>query len=284
MTATLPPTLPPAPDQTPNHGPDRRLGGGAVPGANPGGPSGSRLTALGHRAALLGLSPVLLGQGLWTRIKTPVLPEPPGARSGSVGQGRRLRLLIAGDSAAAGVGVDHQSQALSGQIAALMAPICRLDWRLLAQRGWRSRDLIAQLRGLGDDRFDVALLSLGVNDVTGGVGRAAFLRAQQDLANLLADRFGIRHILVTAVPPMGVMTALPQPLRAVLGQRARHFNTGLMQQVAADPRRHLISPEIGFHADVIARDGFHPNRRAYHQWAQYAVSLMRPILQTGDCE
>ncbi|MFI0475063.1 GDSL-type esterase/lipase family protein [Paracoccus jiaweipingae] len=207
MTATLPP----APDQTavqtavqtPNHAPDpsrpapqRRLRGGAVPGAIPsavpGGPSGLRLTAMGHRAALLGLSPVLLGQGLWTRIKTPVLPEPPGARSGSVGQGRRLRLLIAGDSAAAGVGVDHQSQALSGQIAALMAPICRLDWRLLAQRGWRSRDLIAQLRGLGDDRFDVALLSLGVNDVTGGVGRAAFLRAQQDLADLLADRFGIR--------------------------------------------------------------------------------------------
>ena len=56
------------------------------------------------------LAPLLWAQGVHTRRKTVVLPEPPGPRSGRTGSGSMLRLLIAGDSAAAGVGVDHQDQ------------------------------------------------------------------------------------------------------------------------------------------------------------------------------
>ena len=47
------------------------------------------------------LGPILLLQAVWVRRRTPVLPEPPGERSGSRGDGPYLKLAVIGDSAAA---------------------------------------------------------------------------------------------------------------------------------------------------------------------------------------
>ena len=55
-------------------------------------------------AAKLMLSPLLVAQALLTRARLPRLPEPDGERHGVVGEGAPLRLLILGDSSAAGVG------------------------------------------------------------------------------------------------------------------------------------------------------------------------------------
>ena len=54
------------------------------------------------------LGPVLLAQGIYTRRMTPRLPEAEGERQGEAGSGDVLRLLIVGDSAAAGVGAATQ--------------------------------------------------------------------------------------------------------------------------------------------------------------------------------
>ena len=57
------------------------------------------------RTALL--APLIVPQGLWVRATIPLLQEPPGERQGTSGDGPPLRLLILGDSAAAGVGTSH---------------------------------------------------------------------------------------------------------------------------------------------------------------------------------
>ncbi|MDA9318629.1 SGNH/GDSL hydrolase family protein, partial [Octadecabacter sp.] len=54
--------------------------------------------------------PVLVTQGPFIKFRTPRLQEPKGARMGVIGQGPDLRLLIVGDSSAAGGGVATQSQ------------------------------------------------------------------------------------------------------------------------------------------------------------------------------
>ena len=69
----------------------------------------------------LSLAPFLILQGRHVRRITPRLPEPDGARAGQAGSGQPLRLLIVGDSAAAGVGVSTQQDALSGQLIALLS-------------------------------------------------------------------------------------------------------------------------------------------------------------------
>ena len=70
------------------------------------------------------LFPVLVAQAISVRRSALRLPEPIGPRSGDVIRKfdhPPLRILIAGDSSAAGVGVSTQAEALSGQLAAQLS-------------------------------------------------------------------------------------------------------------------------------------------------------------------
>ena len=72
-------------------------------------------------------APLLLVQGKYVRRVTPKLPEAAGAREGerrlrdAGGGPASLRVLITGDSSAAGVGTQHQDEALPGQLADALA-------------------------------------------------------------------------------------------------------------------------------------------------------------------
>ncbi len=92
----------------------------------------------------------------------PVLPEPEGPRAGTVGHGPALRLLVVGDSAAAGVGARTQDEALCGQLAVALAPMLRLQWQLLAFTGATTADMLQRLREEPAAKVDVVLTSLGV--------------------------------------------------------------------------------------------------------------------------
>lgn len=59
------------------------------------------------KISTLALIPALVIQGNRVKKNTVQLPEPEGEREGTCGQGQPLSILIVGDSAAAGVGVEH---------------------------------------------------------------------------------------------------------------------------------------------------------------------------------
>ena len=63
------------------------------------------------------LSPLLIAQAIATPRRAPVLAEAAGPRAGRLaGRGRVMRMLIAGDSSAAGVGVARQAQSVAGHL------------------------------------------------------------------------------------------------------------------------------------------------------------------------
>lgn len=220
-----------------------------------------------QRLILVGLAPLLLAQGRFTRRVTPLLPEPVGPRRGKEGRGPALRLLIAGDSAAAGVGVASQASALSGCLVRELAPAFELTWSLVAQTGYTTADLLARLQQEPDETFDAVVLSLGVNDITHGVTLSRWLARQQALMTLLRSRFGARHILVSQVPAMDAFAALPQPLRWCLGLRAVRFNRALTRFLRSQPDCTLVSQSQLHDRGALAVDGFHPSARTYRQWA-----------------
>jgi lysophospholipase L1-like esterase len=190
--------------------------------------------SLRHALATVALGPLLLVQGRRVRRSVPVLPEPEGPRAGTVGHGPALRLLVVGDSAAAGVGARTQDQALCGQLAAALAPMFRLQWQLLAFTGATTADMLRRLREEPAAKVDVILTSLGVNDVTGRLSLNAWRQAQGALIDLLQERFAPRHILLSGLPPMHRFPALPQPLRWYIGSRARDFDRALVADPVSD--------------------------------------------------
>lgn len=227
--------------------------------------------------ATLLLGPVLLLQGQRVRRGIVRLPEPPGARDGVTGAGPRLRLLVLGDSAAAGVGATHQDEALSGQLVRALSPRFEVHWRLEAKTGATTASSLAHLRSLPAEPFDVAVTSLGVNDVTAGRRLPAWLQEQATLRALLRERFGVNRLLVSGLPPVHDFPALPQPLRWYLGARARAFDQALRQSLAQEPGVRYIGFDGGHDvASMMASDGFHPGPPVYAAWAQRLAEALEP--------
>jgi hypothetical protein len=98
--------------------------------------------------AKLVLSPVLVAQAIATRARLPRLPEPAGPRQGVAGRGTPLRLLITGDSSAAGVGVGRQHDALASRLAKGLAEAAgaRVAWRLSRLGREHGGQLVRRLR------------------------------------------------------------------------------------------------------------------------------------------
>ncbi|MBO7934232.1 SGNH/GDSL hydrolase family protein, partial [Burkholderia pseudomallei] len=137
-----------------------------------------------------------------------------------------------------------------------------------AQTGYTTRDLVTRLERIPYQEFDVAVLSIGVNDVTGAVRTANWLAGQRQLAALLVQRFRVKRVVLSSLPPMHEMRALPQPLRWVLGARARHFDVKRVAAVSEWPQCELLSVALPLHPDALASDGFHPGWLAYRHWAE----------------
>ncbi|MFU8897179.1 MAG: SGNH/GDSL hydrolase family protein [Gammaproteobacteria bacterium] len=229
----------------------------------------------GWRLAALSLAPIILVQGLNVRRVTPRLPEANGQRWGTAGQGPRLRLLIAGDSAAAGVGATSQDEALAGAVVRDLGKSFSVHWVLDARNGRKTVDVLARMESMEAGPFDVALLSLGVNDVTGGTRSAVWVAQQRSLVKLLKRRFGVQHVLLTCLPPMHAFPALPQPLRWILGARARQFTALLRDLAATDPDCEVVTPDLPLDPAYMAADGFHPGPPAYAEWGREAAATIR---------
>jgi lysophospholipase L1-like esterase len=243
-----------------------------IPHATPIAPVPSAWSDRQRLAWLLALGPLLWLQGRYVRLRTPRLPEPPGARSGVHGSGPALHVLIAGDSAAAGVGAHSQEEALSGQLVQHLARRHTVHWQLHALTGEESPGLLRRLRELPAQPFDVVVLSMGVNDVTALRAPRRWLELQHSIAALVGERFRPRLLVHCAVPPMHVFSALPQPLRWFMGRWAQAFNAQLRAALHQHPWRvHHMLPAQEREAvagESLASDGFHPGPHAYAQWGQ----------------
>ena len=118
--------------------------------------------------ASLALAPVLVVQGRAVRRRTPRLPEAEPPFEGAVtGAAPGLRLLVLGESTAAGVGVSRHEEGLAGQTARALAATtgCGVRWTARGRNGATAfethRDL---LPAVTMPRADVVVLALGVND------------------------------------------------------------------------------------------------------------------------
>lgn len=228
-------------------------------------------------AAKLLLGPILLPQARWVRRVALRLPEPVGAREGVVGEGAAaLRLLVVGDSSAAGVGVADQAQALALPIAhrlqeALGAPVA---WQLVAKSGINSAEARELVAGAALNPADVLVVALGVNDVSSQTSPRRFAAQLAALWDDLRARTGARWAVFNGLPPMQILPVVPHPLRWYLGRCAQALDDAVCTWAQAQglgycALRWADDPR------ALAEDGFHPGPTLYPQWAQrLAQSIM----------
>jgi lysophospholipase L1-like esterase len=231
---------------------------------------------LGLLAAKVALGPVLLPQAMRVRRTALRLPEAAGPREGVVGDGDPvLRVLVVGDSSAAGVGLADQAQALALPLAHRLNEVLdgAVGWQLIAQSGVDTEDarrLVteAQLR-----QADVLVTVLGVNDVTGQRGADVYVQDIQALWRDVRKRAGARYLVVCGLPPMGMLTAVPNPLRWYLGRYSDWLDDALSLWATAE-KHGFLSLRWATDRKFLAKDGFHPGPQLYPMWAQRLAHLI----------
>jgi len=234
----------------------------------------AKLTQSSYYTTTALIMPVLLIQVLWVRLTVLQLPEANGERSGHCGNGNKLNLLIIGDSAAAGVGVDSQNDGLACQLAARLATQHHVNWSLIANTGNTSVDIIKELTALPAQPFDYVLVSVGVNDVTYLTRTNHWVTNLNTIIDLLNTKFGSPKVLLTGVPPMHLFTAIPNPLRWWLGLRAKRLNELMIGVVKGNKGNSVLAFDLPFQPEFLAEDGIHPSKLAYQAWANKAADAI----------
>jgi lysophospholipase L1-like esterase len=230
-------------------------------------------------ASAVGGAALLAGEAIAARSRRYAKPTMGLALRTSMGPSGAptLRLVLLGDSAAIGVGVEWLSETVGGQLARLLAegtPETRPRHVLLSSvgvAGSRSTDLATQVaRALLGDRPDVAVILIGANDATG-------LRGAEDAAEHLGNAVrrlcdaGVQ-VVVGTCPDLGASRSIAQPLRQVTGWLGRRVAKAQAQAVTdAGGAVVDLGEETGavFRADAgtLCYDGFHPSADGYRVWA-----------------
>lgn len=215
--------------------------------------------------AKLLLSPVLVAQAMGARSRAPRLPEAAGERSGEIGRGPLMRLLILGDSSAAGVGVALQKDGLAGHLTRALAVQCaaKIRWELRARSGITSAQCQQWLEAEAPALADIAVVVLGVNDVVMQVPSHHAVRARAAIANRLRNAHGVAHVVFAPLPPVNRFPALPQPLRWVAGADARRHDAAVAEWAAGRDDVSHVPIDLPVNRGVMASDGFHPGEPIY---------------------
>lgn len=222
----------------------------------------------------LPMLPLLIVQGRRTRRITPRLPEAAGSVSGVAGAeigARPLTLLTVGESPVAGVGVQNHEEAITGQLAQAMAIRLRrpVSWRACGKNGVTAREaLIEVIPAIPDVPVDIALVAFGVNDTTAFRPISHWRKDLTDVLEALHGRCQPRLVLLSGIPPIASFPALPQPLRWVMGLKARTLDLSA-KNLASQRIRTLHVPLVLDTRDVsmMASDGYHPSAKGCTAWA-----------------
>lgn len=242
-------------------------------------PTTGPAATLGFWILLMLLLPVLVVQALWTAWRTPRLPEAPGPREGYANRAGETRspagdgsvqLLVVGESTSVGVGVAKLEQGIAAGLSRVLAArgAGTVHWRVVGANGARVAAAAALVERADPlPTPDLVLVPMGVNDTVKLSSLAQWRSGLGTMARALRAR-GATRIAFASVPPVGWFTALPRPLRWVLGWRARQLDRALLEWCAeAGPDVHYLPIRFPPLPELLAEDGYHPGEEGYRRWA-----------------
>ena len=200
---------------------------------------------------------------------------PPDA-TGWYGTGRSgdpLRVALLGDSSAAGYGVERVEQTPGARLASGLAEAAdtTVHLRSVAFVGAQTRDLAAQIDKVIDDPPHVAVILVGVNDITHS-------RRPSESVRLLAAAVRRLHgagteVVVGTCPDLGTVEPIAFPLRQVARLWSRRLAAAqTIATVEAGGRTVSLSDVLGpaFAAtpsEFFGPDRFHPSTAGYSSLA-----------------
>jgi lysophospholipase L1-like esterase len=242
-------------------------------------------------AGLLG-AVLLVGQARLARHQIGLAQSPPPRCDGRYGteyDGVPIRLVLLGDSSAAGYGVDRARETPGALIAAGLAERLHrpVELRSFAVVGAISAGLVPQRELALEWQPDLAVILSGANDVTRRVPTSIAIGHLATTVRLLRDA-GAR-VIVGTCPDLGTIRPIQPPLRWVARRLSRDMAAAQTVAVvraggATVSLGDLLGPEFAASPETMfARDRFHPSALGY---ATAAAAILPTVIAavTGPIE
>ncbi|RFD26444.1 SGNH/GDSL hydrolase family protein [Mycobacterium uberis] len=246
--------------------------------------------------AYLGARNLLVGQATYARTVIPKSWDIPPRADGVYAPGgepvqrwRRgvpvnLHLMIFGDSTATGYGCDSAEEVPGVLIARGLAEQTGKHIRLSTKAivGATSKGVCSQVDAMfvAGPPPDAAVMMIGANDVTSLNGISQSARRLGVAVHRLHARGAV--VVVGTCPDLGVISAIPQPLRWLASTRGLRLARAQTTAVRAAggvpvPLAHLLAPQFrAMPEKMFSADGYHPSATAY---ALAADQLLRVLCE-----
>jgi lysophospholipase L1-like esterase len=227
-------------------------------------------TGIGLAGALA--AGLLVGQARLARLTIPLAEAPPPRCDGRYGAGEvgePVRLVLVGDSSAAGFGVEQARHTPGAVIAAGLAGELRrpVELRCFAVVGATSAEIAPQVQRALAHRPQVAVILVGANDVTHLVKTPVAVAHLADAVRTLREAGA--EVVVGTCPDLGTIRPIQPPLRWLARGLSRSLAAAqTIATVEAGGRTvslgDLLGPEFAKAPDrMFAADRFHPSEEGY---------------------
>jgi lysophospholipase L1-like esterase len=169
------------------------------------------------------------------------------------------RLVVLGDSAAAGHGLPTVDAGLARQVGRRLAARSgrAVELRCLAVDGATTRDVLGGQVDALDPSSDVVLVGVGVNDAVRGRSPRAVREVTAALLTAIRERAPDAEVVLLTCPDLGSAPGLPGVLRPLLGRSCRRVARA-QTEVAGRVGVPVVPADGHLPAAAFGSDGFHP--------------------------
>lgn len=200
-------------------------------------------------------------------------PVPPvtGPTEGTVaGAVPGIRLLVVGESTAAGTGAPDHDTSLVGHLAReLAADGQQVVWRAAGRNGARARAVARELVPTAADWDPTHVVVLtGINDLQLGWRPGAWATDVAALLREIAATWPAARVVISGLPDVTAIPAIPAPLRRVLARKARRFGWATERAAAGTGAVYVPVDHLPLTRDDFSSDGMHPGPAGYARWAR----------------
>ncbi len=179
------------------------------------------------------------------------------------------KILVAGDSTGVGVGASSNQDSIAGRIG---RDFPDADITNISHSGDRLADLEKILQAHNGSGYDVVLLQIGANDIT---GRTPYADTRAELEHVLdrASMLGVKIVVMTA-GNVGLSPAFKWPLSLYIEARTKSVRSIFLDEISKHQNASYVDlfkeakDEI-FNTDIpryYAPDRFHPSGEGYGEW------------------
>lgn len=217
--------------------------------------------------------------------------QPPPDATGWYGRGRpgpAIKIVLLGDSSAAGYGVERVEETPGALLASGLAEQAdrRVYLREFAKVGARSSDLAGQVDRALPIEPDVAVVLIGANDVTHTVRPAVSVRYLSEAVRRLRE--ADVEVLVGTCPDLGTITPVAPPLKQVARAYSRRVAAAQTIAVVEGGGRtvslgSVLGPEFAAApALLFGPDQFHPSAAGYRSLVDVLLPSTLATLGLGS--